>query len=91
MRDGKEVQIPSTEVVPGDHVIISTGDKVPADLRFFSVFNVICQEFVLTGESLPIDKTVDAIIISGNPESTPIGDRHNMAFSAILTQNKMSV
>ena len=84
MRDGKEVQIPSTDVVPGDHVLISTGGKVPADLRFFSVFNVACQEAALTGESVPIDKTVAAIAVIGNPESTPLGDRHNMAFSATL-------
>ena len=84
MRDGKEVQIPSTDLVPGDHVIVCTGDKVPADLRMFMVSNVACGEAALTGESVPIDKTVEAIAVSGNPESTPLGDRHNMAFSATL-------
>ena len=84
MRDGKEVQIPSTDLVPGDYVIISTGDKVPADLRMFMVSNVACGEAALTGESVPIDKTVEAIVVTGNPESTPLGDRHNMAFSATL-------
>ena len=84
LRDGKEVQVPSPEVVPGDILIINTGDKVPADLRMFMVANVACGEAALTGESVPIDKTVDAIVVSGNPESTPLGDRHNMAFSATL-------
>ena len=84
MRDGKEVQIPSTDLVPGDYVIIGTGDKVPADLRMFMVSNVACGEAALTGESVPIDKTVNAINVAGNPESTPLGDRHNMAFSATL-------
>ncbi|KAI2508895.1 Cation transport ATPase [Fragilaria crotonensis] len=84
MRDGKEVQIPSTEVVPGDHVIISAGDKVPADLRLFTVFNLACGEAALTRESVPIDKTVAAIAVKSKPESTPLGDRHNMAFSATL-------
>ncbi|KAI2488763.1 Cation transport ATPase [Fragilaria crotonensis] len=84
MRDGKEVQIPSTDLVPGDYVIISTGDKVPADLRMFVVSNVACGEAALTGESVPIDKTVEVIAVAGNPESTPLGDRHNMAFSATL-------
>jgi magnesium-transporting ATPase (P-type) len=84
MRDGKEVQIPSTEVVPGDHVIINSGDKVPADMRMFTVFNLACGEAALTGESVPIDKTVAAIAVKSKPESTPLGDRHNMAFSATL-------
>jgi magnesium-transporting ATPase (P-type) len=84
VRDGKEVQIPSADLVPGDYVIISTGDKVPADLRIFMVSNVACGEAALTGESVPIDKTVEAIAVAGNPESTPLGDRHNMAFSATL-------
>jgi P-type E1-E2 ATPase len=84
VRDGKEVQVPSADVVPGDILIINTGDKVPADLRMFMVSNVACGEAALTGESVPIDKTVDAIVVSGNPESTPLGDRHNMAFSATL-------
>ena len=85
LRDGKEVQIPSTDVVPGDHVIIGTGDKIPADLRMFMVSKVACEEAALTGESVPIDKTVEAVVLaSGDPESTPLGDRHNMAFSATL-------
>lgn len=84
VRDEKEIQIPATEVIPGDVVILNTGDKVPADLRMFNVSNVACQEAALTGESVPIDKTIDAIVIEGNPEATPLGDRHNMAFSATL-------
>lgn len=84
LRNGKEVQIPATEVVPGDVVYLNTGDKVPADLRMFNVSNVACQEAALTGESVPIDKTIDAIEVEGNPEQTPLGDRHNMAFSATL-------
>jgi magnesium-transporting ATPase (P-type) len=84
VRDGKEVQVPSADVVPGDILIINTGDKVPADLRMFMVSNIACGEAALTGESIPIDKTVDAIVVGGNPESTPLGDRHNMAFSATL-------
>lgn len=84
LRNGKEVEVPSAEVVPGDIVIINTGDKVPADIRFFNVSNVACGEAALTGESVPIDKTVAAIEVKGNPELTPLGDRHNMAFSATL-------
>jgi magnesium-transporting ATPase (P-type) len=84
LRNGKEIEIPSDEVVPGDVVIINTGDKVPADIRFFSVSNVACGEAALTGESVPIDKSVAEIEVKGNPELTPLGDRHNMGFSATL-------
>jgi len=84
VRNGKEVQIPAQDVVPGDIIILGTGDKVPADCRFISVSNIACGEAALTGESVPIDKTIDAIQVSGNPEQTPLGDRHNMGFSATL-------
>mmetsp|Transcript_23190 Transcript_23190/g.38381 ORF Transcript_23190/g.38381 Transcript_23190/m.38381 type:complete len:1059 (-) Transcript_23190:117-3293(-) len=84
VRGGKEVVIPATEVIPGDVVILNTGDKVPADLRFFTVSNLACGEAALTGESVPIDKTIAAIEVEGNPEATPLGDRHNCAFSATL-------
>ena len=84
VRNGKESEIPSSDLVPGDIVILNTGDKVPADIRFFSVSHVACGEAALTGESVPIDKTIEAIAVTGNPESTPLGDRHNMAFSATL-------
>ena len=84
VRDGKEVTIPSEELVPGDHVIVAAGDKIPADLRVFMVSNVACGEATLTGESVPIEKTVDVIAVDGDPESTPLGDRHNILFSATL-------
>jgi magnesium-transporting ATPase (P-type) len=84
LRDGKEIEIPSDEIVPGDIVIMNSGEKVPADIRFFSVSNVACLEAALTGESVPIEKTVSAIEVKGNPELTPLGDRNNMAFSATL-------
>jgi len=85
MRNGKETMIPASDIVPGDVAILGTGDRVPADLRMFSVANLANQEAALTGESVPIDKTTDAITIEGvAPEATPLGDRHNMAFSATL-------
>merc|ERR1719428_2816942 len=84
LRDGKEVEVPASQVVPGDVVCLGTGDKVPADIRMFSVSNIACGEAALTGESVPIDKSVNAIEVEGNPEQTPLGDRHNMAFSATL-------
>ena len=80
-----EFQLPAAEVVPGDIVILSLGDRVPADMRIIESTNLACQEAALTGESVPIDKTIDAITCEGdNPEQTPLGDRHNMCFSATL-------
>jgi magnesium-transporting ATPase (P-type) len=84
IRDGEEVMIPGVEVVPGDLVVLSLGDRIPADLRMVEVRNLACEEAALTGESVPIDKTTDAIVVEGNPDQTPLGDRHNMAFSATL-------
>lgn len=84
IRDSEEVMIPGVEVVPGDMVVLSLGDRIPADLRMVEVRNLACEEAALTGESVPIDKTTDAIVVEGNPDQTPLGDRHNMAFSATL-------
>lgn len=84
IRGGKEVKVPAKELVPGDIVLLSLGDRVPADLRMVSVNNLACQEAALTGESVPIEKTIDAISTGGNPMETPLGDRTNMCFSATL-------
>jgi len=86
VRDGVEKMIPAAEVVPGDVLILSLGDRVPADMRMITSSNLACGEAALTGESVPIDKTVDAIPTPEgvNPEQTPLGDRHNMCFSATL-------
>jgi magnesium-transporting ATPase (P-type) len=85
VRDGKECKIPATELVPGDIVKLGLGDRVPADMRMIRVSNLAAQEAALTGESVPIEKTVDPIKVDGgDPMKTPLGDRHNMCFSATL-------
>jgi magnesium-transporting ATPase (P-type) len=84
VRDGKDQKIDAGDLVPGDVVRLSLGDRVPADLRMVEVGNLAAQEAALTGESVPIDKTVDKIPIEGDPSATPLGDRHNMCFSATL-------
>jgi len=86
IRDGVEGMIPATEVVPGDVIILSLGDRIPADLRVTKSTNMACQEAALTGESVPIDKQT-SVIDAGkgqNPEQVPLGDRKNMCFSATL-------
>lgn len=76
MRDGKVVQIPGREVTVGDVIILEAGDCVPADGRIVECASLKCAESALTGESLPIEKSVDAI-----EGMVPLGDRHNMVFS----------
>ena len=80
VRDGKEQVIPARELVPGDIVIIETGDYVSADLRLIEAVNLKSQESSLTGESVPVEKEVDAI----EGKEASIGDRKNMLFSSSL-------
>jgi len=84
LRDGKDIKVPADQIVPGDVIRLSLGDRVPADLRMIEVGNLAAQEAALTGESVPIDKTVEEIIVDGDPNQQPLGDRHNMCFSATL-------
>ena len=80
IRNGKVAVIPSKELVPGDTVILDTGDYVPADLRIIESANLKAQEASLTGESVPVDKNTDVI----NDEKIGLGDRTNMLFSSSL-------
>jgi magnesium-transporting ATPase (P-type) len=86
IRNGVNVKIPAEQLVPGDMVRLHLGDRVPADLRMIEVTNLAAQEAALTGESVPVDKTVAPIVVAGgaDPNSQPLGDRHNMCFSATL-------
>ena len=90
IRDGANCQVPATELVPGDFVVIKLGDRIPADIRMIEVSNLACQEAALTGESLPIDKITDTIETS-NPAEVPLGDRKNMCFSATLVSQGRGV
>ncbi len=80
MRNGKLEVIPSKELVPGDIVILDTGDYVPADLRIIEAVNLKSQEAALTGESVPVEKMAAKI----EDEKIGIGDRINMLFSSSL-------
>lgn len=86
IRDGKEVMIPAVEVVPGDVIILTLGDRSPADMRVIESSNLACQEAALTGEAVPIDKNTLAIDVPAgtNAENIALGDRFNMTFSATL-------
>ena len=80
MRNGKLLTIPSRELVPGDVVILETGDYVPADLRIIEAVNLKAQESALTGESIPVEKMSARI----EDEKVGIGDRINMLFASSL-------
>ena len=80
LRNGKLIVIKSEELVPGDIVIIETGDYVPADLRITEAINLKSQESALTGESVPVEKSANAI----DDVKVGIGDRINMLFSSSL-------
>ena len=80
VRNGKVEVVASRELVPGDVVVLDTGDYVPADLRIVEGVNLKSQESSLTGESVPVDKNSEVI----TDEKVGIGDRTNMLFSSSL-------
>jgi Ca2+-transporting ATPase len=77
VRDGEVIVLDSRELVPGDVVVLETGDSVPADVRLTEAVNLKIEEAALTGESVPVEKSTDAI--SGE---VSLGDRLDMAFGS---------
>ena len=80
VRDGSVKVIPAKELVPGDIVVLDTGDYIPADLRIVEAVNLKAQEASLTGESVPVEKQVEKL----DSEEVELGDRTNMLFSSSL-------
>ena len=78
-RDGKLITIKSEELVPGDIVVLEAGDAVPADGRIIQCASMKIEEAALTGESVPVDKTEDALDL-GNQKEIPLGDRRNKVY-----------
>jgi Ca2+-transporting ATPase len=74
-RGGKEVEIPARELVPGDIIILRTGDHIAADARLIEAVNLKTSEAPLTGESTPVEK--NSSVIEGE---APVGDRRNMVY-----------
>ncbi len=77
MRDGQEIEIAARNLVPGDIIIISTGDKIPADARLIKAINLKIEEAALTGESIPVEKKSEGLA----QQDLPLGDRKNMVFA----------
>ena len=80
IRNGQVNVVASRELVPGDIVVLDTGDYVPADLRIIEAANLKSQEASLTGESVPSEKNAATI----ENEKVGVGDRNNMLFSSSL-------
>ena len=79
LRDGKVVTVHSEDLVVGDIVVLEAGDAVPADGRILESASLKIEEAALTGESVPVDKIVDAIKAE-NGKDVPLGDRKNMVY-----------
>ena len=79
IRDRQKRRLPSRELVPGDIVLLASGDKVPADLRLLKIKNLQIDESALTGESVPVTKAVHSL-----PPETPLADRANMGYAGSL-------
>jgi Ca2+-transporting ATPase len=79
LRDGKEVRIPATQLVPGDIILLYTGDKIPADARLLEAFTMKTDEASLTGESSPVNKSSSEL-----PEHTQLNDRRNIVYTGTV-------
>ena len=78
-RDGKLEEIDSENIVDGDYIILEAGDKVPADARIIESYFAKCDEAILTGESMSVDKTENAI-----SKNALISERYNMVYSGTV-------
>lgn len=79
LRRGAPLDVDSADVVPGDVVQLEAGQRVPADVRLFSVTALTVDESMLTGESVPAAKSVESV-----DEATPLADRHGMAYAGTV-------
>lgn len=79
VREGQKTRLASTQLVPGDLVLLASGDKVPADLRLLNVRDLQVDESALTGESAPVEKGTESL-----DDKTPLAERINMAYAGSL-------
>ncbi|UCE28035.1 MAG: cation-translocating P-type ATPase [Candidatus Coatesbacteria bacterium] len=80
IRDGREILVDSSMIVPGDLVIVGAGDRIPCDLRLVEEHSLEADEAALTGESEPVQKNAEAVL----GDNTPLGDRVNAAFTGTV-------
>jgi calcium-translocating P-type ATPase len=79
LRSGKRITVNGSELIPGDIVLVEAGDKVPADLRLIEARGLAAQEAILTGESVPVEKSIGPVA-----REAPLGDRRSMLWSGTL-------
>jgi Ca2+-transporting ATPase len=77
LRDGEEIKGPARDLVPGDVILLHTGDRIPADARLLEAVNLQVEEAALTGESIPVEKHI--LLLSGDDLS--VGDRKNIVYA----------
>ena len=80
IRGGIEYAIDAEKIVPGDLIVLTTGDKIPADARLLQAVNLHADEAALTGESLPVEKKIAALAT----EKLPVGDRVNLIYAGTV-------
>jgi magnesium-transporting ATPase (P-type) len=79
IRDGQRISVAAEDIVPGDLVLLEPGERVPADLRMVRIRNLRIDEAALTGESVPVDKSIAPVAAAA-----PLGDRASMVFSGTI-------
>ena len=81
IRDGRIVTVKSEDLVVGDVVVLEAGDAVPADCRILESHSMKVEEAALTGESVPVTKMIETLMLKKNEEDITLGDRKNMLYS----------
>ncbi|MBR3718460.1 MAG: HAD-IC family P-type ATPase, partial [Firmicutes bacterium] len=81
LRDGQQTVLKSEDIVVGDVVVFEAGDAVPADCRILESYSMKAEEAALTGESVPVSKVIDVMMLKEGKEDIPLGDRKNMLYS----------
>lgn len=79
LRDGKQISLPSAQLVPGDVVVLEAGDAIPADGRLLESASLKIEEAALTGESVPVNKLISVLGVE-SAKDVPLGDRKNMVY-----------
>lgn len=79
VRRGKEIKIPTREIVPGDIILLEAGDKVPADARLVEALELRTDEAALTGESVPVEKSIEKV-----GRNAAVADRADMVYSGTV-------
>ena len=81
IRDGKIQTVKSEDLVVGDVIVLEAGDAIPADCRILESYSMKVEEAAITGESVPVNKITDILMLKENTLDIPLGDRTNMLYS----------